>query len=118
MKKFSYIAAIGAVFPMGAAAASISNLDNIFTFIKNTLNTILPLIIALAVVYFIWGIFRFVMAGDEEAKAAAKDKIIYGVIGLFVMVSVWGLVNILVNTFGLTNTTPTNITGQLPNIPQ
>lgn len=117
MKKIGIIAASFAV-PSLAAAATINNIWDIFGFVKSILDTILPLIIAIAVVYFVYGIARYVMAGDEGAKEAAKDKIIYGVIGLFVMISIWGLVNILVNTFGLDNTNRAqNVNQQLPTVP-
>ena len=56
------------------------------------------------------------IAGDEEKKKEAKNTVIYGVIGLFVMVSIWGLVNILDSTLGLNGTasqTKAN-TNQLP----
>lgn len=118
MKKLVYIAALSLALPL-TAAAQVSNLEDVFQFINNLLNTLLPLIIAAAVVYFIYGIARYVMAGDEDAKAAAKDKIIYGVIGLFVMVSVWGLVNILTNTFfggSVTNAVPGNVNDQIPDV--
>jgi hypothetical protein len=92
-----------------AAFAAVRNINDIFVFIRNILNTILPIIIALAVVYFIWGIFQYVVSGDEEKRKEGQQKIIYGVVGLFVMISVWGLVNILVNTFGLdTSSNPGN----------
>lgn len=117
MKKFGYMAVLSAALPLSAAAANLTNLDSIVTFIKNLLNTLLPLIIAAAVVYFVYGIAVYVMAGDDDAKAAAKSKIIYGIVGLFVMISVWGLVNILVNTFGLQNTAPTGATNPINNVP-
>ena len=116
MKKIGIIVASFAL-PL-VASAQIRDVWSIFGFIKRILDTVLPLIIALAVVYFVWGIFKYVMAGDDDAKAAAKDKIIYGVVGLFVMISVWGLVNILVNTFGISNQGPQGgIVNPLPNIP-
>ncbi len=119
MKKIGVIVASFA-FPVIAAAqvTQIRTVWNIFGFIKNILDTILPLIIAAAVVYFIYGIAKYVMSGSDDAKAAAKDKIIYGVVGLFVMVSVWGLVNILVRTFGLDNNPQIqDINNQLPEVP-
>jgi len=116
MKKIGIVVA-SLTLPLGAGAASISNIWDIFGFIKSILDTALPLIIAAAVVYFIYGIAKYVMSGDEDAKSLAKYKIIYGIIGLFVMVSVWGLVNILVNTFNLNNSnTGNNISNQLPNV--
>lgn len=117
MKKFGYALVLSAALPLSAAAASINNLQGIVDFIKNLLNTLLPLIIAAAVVYFVYGIARYVMAGDDDAKAAAKNKIIYGIVGLFIMISVWGLVNILVNTFGLQNTAPANAGNPIDQVP-
>ena len=57
------------------------------------------LMIAGAVVMVIWG--AFIMISSEEKRAEGRQTIIYGIIGLFVMVSVWGFVNILNNTFNL-----------------
>ena len=80
------------------------------------LNSIIPILIALAVVYFVWGVVSFVIASDEEAKTTGRNRIIFGLIGLAVIIGMWGLVNLLRNTFGLDNTTrielptvPTNI---------
>src|SRR5690606_24929370 len=105
MKKFG-ITALAFALPAVAAAQSrnINDIWDIFGFIKNILDTLLPLIIAAAVVYFIYGVATYILAGDEDKKEAAKNNIVWGIIALFVMISVWGLVNILVNTFGLDNT--------------
>ncbi len=70
--------------------------------IKGVIDTIIPLLISVAVLTLIWGIVKFVTsAGDEEKRKEGKDLIIYGIIGLFIMVSIWGLVGVLVSTFGL-----------------
>ena len=37
----------------------------------------------------------------KKARNKGKNIMIYGIIGLFVMVSFWGIVNILINTFEL-----------------
>jgi fumarate reductase subunit D len=81
---------------------TLNDLPSIFKYILNLINSyIIPIIIGLAVVAFLWGMFKLINAGDDEGKRKeAKDIIIYGIVGLFVMVSVWGLVNILVGTFG------------------
>ncbi len=70
--------------------------------IKGIINTIIPLLISIAVLTLIWGIVKFVTsAGNEDKRSEGRDLMIYGIIGLFVMVSIWGLVNVLVSTFGL-----------------
>jgi hypothetical protein len=117
MKKFALIA-LSFAFPAVAAAqveTNVRDINGVIRFITDLLDVALPIIIAAAVVYFIYGIAKYVLAGDDAAKEAAKDKIIYGIIALFVMVSVWGLVNILVNTFGLDNSA--NIQNPIDQIP-
>ncbi len=69
---------------------------------KSILSTVLPLIMSLAVVYFLWSTAQFIIA-EGEKKNDAKEHMIWGIIILFVMVSVWGLVAILDATiFGTT----------------
>ncbi|MFA6177612.1 MAG: hypothetical protein WC694_01825 [Candidatus Paceibacterota bacterium] len=74
---------------------------------KDILDSILPVLVALGVVYFVWGVVQYVIADEEEAKAKGKDRIIYGIIGFAVITALWGLVNIVVNTFDLDTTAPT-----------
>lgn len=66
-------------------------------------------ILALSVLYTMWG--AFLMASSEEKRQQGKDIVIFGIIGIFVMTSIWGLVNILQSTFGLEGgpITPTKI---------
>jgi peptidoglycan/LPS O-acetylase OafA/YrhL len=77
------------------------------------LNSIIPVLIALGVVYFVWGVISFVVADEEEAKSKGRDRMIYGIIGLAVIIGMWGLVNLLRNTFLLNN----RQTIDLPTIP-
>lgn len=71
----------------------------IIIFFTNVVNAIIPIIIALAVIYFLWGIFKYVFANGEVDKKAAKGVMVYGIFALFVMVSVWGLVNLIGSLF-------------------
>lgn len=71
------------------------------------INQLLPLVISLTVLVFIWGLFKLVVAGDsEDSRAEARGYITWGIVALFVMVSVWGLVNILIRSFALSNSMP------------
>lgn len=82
-----------------AQASDISGFVNVIINIIN--NTLVPLILAVAFIVFIWGIFRFFIASNEETKEKGKDLMVYGLIGFVVIISVWGIVNLLVNTFNL-----------------
>lgn len=94
-----------AATPFMAQAATVGTLGQLLGVVNSIVTALLPFIIGLAVLYFTWGVFQFVgAAGDEEARKSGRDKMIYGIIGIFVMVSVWGLVRLLEGTFTTTKT--------------
>ncbi|MDE2399914.1 MAG: hypothetical protein KGL67_02825 [Patescibacteria group bacterium] len=89
---------IGAV-TVCTPGAAVTDIPGMLCKIGQILNAIVPVLIALGVVYFVWGVITYVIASDEEAKKTGRNRIIYGIIGLAVIVAVWGLVNIVVRTF-------------------
>ena len=111
-------ASLTLALPMLASAQSVGSIEDGFQLIINMINNyVIPLIIGLAVVYFLWGVLKYVTAGgDEEKKGQGRDTMIYGIIAIFVVVSVWGLVNVLGGTFNLGNTQ--GPTDNLPQIPR
>lgn len=70
-----------------------------------------PVVFAVAFVTFIWGIFLYFIAGgaNEERRDQGKQLAIWGIVAFFIMVSVWGLVNVLVGTFGFGNVNAPNL---------
>jgi uncharacterized membrane protein HdeD (DUF308 family) len=83
MKKIiSFGIVFGSVAPLVAFAA---DAFSILTKVNQILATIIPILITLAVVYFIWGVIQYTVSTDEEAKKGARSKIIQGLIGLFVI---------------------------------
>lgn len=97
-----YVAFIGLsalVLPLFTYAQKVGT---ILQDISDILNTVIPILMILATLLFLWGIITYITAsGDEEKLKGARTYIIWGLIGLFVMVSVWGLVQVLNNTFGI-----------------
>jgi len=65
------------------------------------LNTVVPMLITLGVIYFIYGVISYAIAKDDEAKTTGRGAMINGLIALLVITSIWGLVSIIKNTFGL-----------------
>ena len=94
------------------------------TIIENVFKPLVGIILTLALIYFLWGVFKYIQsAGDETKRKEGISMMTYGVIALFVMVSVWGLVDLLKNTFPLDNTppqpipaSPTTMTNPLPKL--
>ena len=115
MKKVLAVGAASVMPFLAFAQTRVSSIWDIFSMINRVLNILVPLFIAIAVVYFIWEVFQYTIAADEEKKKLAKVQMIYGIIGIFVMVSVWGLVNILQGTFGTAGVAPGNVNNLLPN---
>lgn len=69
---------------------------------ENIIRTIIGILFPLATTIFLWGVIEYMRAaGDEKKIKDARQKITYGIIGLFLMVAVWGIVRVIVTTFGL-----------------
>jgi len=95
--------------------AAVNNISDVGSFIINTINNIfVPVIFAIAFIVFVWGAFQtfIIGANSEEVKEHGKNLMLWGLIGFFVMVSVWGLVNILTGTVSFGNNT--GVTGGTP----
>lgn len=106
MYKIVSFAGLLAIVP-AVALAQTRTLGDLLGLFSNIINAMIPFFIALAGLLFLYGVLKMVMAGDdEEARKAGRGTMIYGVIALFVMVSVWGLVALLVNTFNLDTAAP------------
>ena len=68
---------------------------------------IIPLLFAMATVAFIYGVMKYFLNTENETeRKKGKDFILGGIIALFVMISVWGLVGILTGTFNFDNVSP------------
>ncbi len=83
--------------------------------IKTIIAPIVPLLVGLAVLLFLYGVLTFTFSDGGTKKEEGKQYMIWGIIGLFVMVSVWGLVAILQGTFKLDNSTQ-NIEMRIPDV--
>jgi FtsH-binding integral membrane protein len=106
MKKI--IALIAFAIPAIASAqalAPITNVNNLTTRILGIGNTITYILVAAAVIFIVWNVVKYMIKPAGEDRSAAGKDIIWGIVGLFIIVSIWGLVNILTNTF---KTTPTD----------
>ncbi len=80
---------------------TLRNLADLFV---SYLNIGIELIIALAVVTFIWNVYLYFFT--EKDRAEAGKYVAYSVIGFFVILSLWGLVALLRNTINLPNQRP------------
>jgi Type IV secretion system pilin len=100
MKKV--ILATLALAPTLAFAQSLGNLTILLTSIGGLVDIALPIVVGLALLAFFWGLVKYIFAqGDETAKADGKKIMLWGLVALFVMVSVWGLVKFIGTSLGI-----------------
>ncbi len=84
------------------ALAEVGTVGGIVATLRSIFNTIVPLLMVVAMSAFLWGIVKYIMAaGDEEKRKDAKGIIIYGILGMFVLVAFWGIILIVTSTFGI-----------------
>ena len=66
------------------------------------LNPLIVLMFVVALLVFFWGLVEFIYkAGSEDGREVGKRNMMYGIIGMFVMVGVYGIITLILNTFGL-----------------
>lgn len=91
MKKF--LISTLAIAPSIAFAQDLEGLTNLLRSIARLVDAALPVIVGIALLGFFYGLAMFIFnAGDEEKRKKSRGIMIWGIVGLFVMVSVWGLV--------------------------
>ena len=70
------------------------------------LNPIITLAFAVALLVFFWGIIQFINSETSDAKRGeGKKKLIFGLLGMFIMVSAYGIIRLILSTFGITPST-------------
>lgn len=99
MKKSLLALTVVTLAPIAVHAASLKDLTGDIVEFVNA--SIIPLFYTLAFLLFIIGMVRFFFFGGEENRAKGKTFMLWGIIGFVVMFSVWGIVRILLTTFGV-----------------
>lgn len=93
-------------YAQGATAPVATFVGKVNRYITNPLIT---LMFAAALVYFLYGMFEFLMnAEDAEARETGKQHMLWGVVGMFIMLAAFAILHLIERTLGI----PTN-----PNIP-
>lgn len=65
------------------------------------INPIIILLVAVAIGYFLYGLMEFIRNQDnEDAQESGKKHMLWGVIGIAIMFSVYGILNLVNNIAG------------------
>ena len=98
--------------------AADTTLNDIEVAALDLLNSVVPMLIAAAVAFFLWSVLKYINSGDNaETRIQARALMVYGIIAIFVMVSLWGFVNVLVETFNLEESIPVDFNDIILEIP-
>ncbi len=116
MKKTALLTLALFMVPFLAFAQTLQPLQVLVAAVGTILNTLIPVLLALALVVFFWGLVQYILHPDAgEGKGwSGRSIMIAGLVSLFVMVSVWGIVNLAQNALGIQGNAPV----QVPQVPQ
>ena len=102
MKKIFTLGFVALALPLMALAQTLDPLEDFVIAVGDIVNKLVPLLIAIALVVFFWGLVRYVWrSGGGEGAKEGRDLMIWGLIALFVMVSVWGIIKLAQNALDI-----------------
>ena len=104
MKKIALIGLSMLVLPLVTLAAPLDNVETLAQSIGRIINILIPIVFALALLFFFWGLAMYIFGGAHEAEKA-KKTMIWGIVAIFVMAAVWGLVRFLGEALGINQDT-------------
>lgn len=71
--------------------------------VEYIINPLILLLFSLALLVFFWGLAQFILnMGSEEDRSTGKRHMLWGIIGMFIMFAVYGILGALAGTFGIT----------------
>lgn len=83
------------------------------TFLTNAnrliINPLIYLLFGIALVFFLYGVLQFIANADnEEKRMTGRNHMLWGIIGLGIMMGVWAILQIVINTLGIERIDPKN----------
>lgn len=108
MKKYVNTLIVALLLLPAIASAELAGTKDLITAIGDLINPLIGILVGLALLAFFWGIAKFIfrVGGDEKAVAEGKRIMIWGLIALFVMISVWGIIKFMQDQFSLGGCSP------------
>lgn len=99
---FTVLTSLVPVMVFAQASPDLGYFEEAIVSIGDLVEQLIPIVIAIGLLFFIWGLVQFILAsGDEAAKEVGKRRMVWGILALFVIVAVWGLVELLAGITGV-----------------
>lgn len=110
----AFVSAQAQFNPSGGAFGTL--LGNILQFTNNVL---IPFILGIGFLVFVWGMFQFFIVGgaNDEAKAKGKSLMIYATLGFVLILIFWGIIQLLATSTGFNNQNIDNLVPKVKTIP-
>lgn len=115
----SYALLVSAFFP-AVSFAALDGVRDLLVSIRGILGLVVPIVTGLAVVYFFWGMGQFILhAGEQKTRDEGRSKMLWGIVALFVIFSIFGILHWIGNTIGIsvTGTSSGNNNSSTPTTP-
>lgn len=81
--------------------AAFDRIKSLLRDFKSVLDLLIPIIFALALIFFFYGLAQFIRSVSDKTIAEGKNKMIWGIIALFVMISIWGIIRYIGDSVGI-----------------
>ena len=113
-KKTYYLLGLLSLLPLGVFSADTQIVTGPGDILKALLDflgtTGVELVFAIAIIFFFWGMIQFIRnSGEQKARDEGKQKMLWSIIALFVMVSIYGIITFLGTTLGVTPATSVSL---------
>ena len=89
----------------GKVASQAAGLNGTLALFNTLFNNMIALFITLAIVVFFWGLIKYLWSMEQENAHEGLKIMFWGLIAIFVMVSIWGIIRLIQNTFAVGGTT-------------
>lgn len=100
IRRALFLVFIFAFFPLATCAQTPGSFRDFAALVINIINILIPLVFGLTFLMFLVGVSWYIFSpGNEDNIKKGRQIMMWGVVILFVMLSIWGLVNLLANSF-------------------
>ena len=95
--------------PIFVFAQDVSWLEDLFGGVVDVVVDFVPPLIGLALILFVWGLVKYLYRkSDENSVKQAKQFMVWGVVAMFTLVAIWGIVALMQTIFGTPVIDPPN----------
>lgn len=99
-QRLAVVAAL--TLPAVASAAALTDVETFASSILKIVNILVAIVFVLALVVFAWGVVKYITsANNPEREKEARQFLWWGVVGLFVIIAIFGLVQFIGKTLGI-----------------